>query len=191
MSDSRNHTILRQPMGSPAPSEERSNDVPREQAYLQLARRIKKLARPVCGLWPIRSDTSFPNISLDLAKALASLGDATGIVVPQRDWQDGSVESKPFIKVLTDEIQSITPIFSCSGASLPLERALAAIRGRYSQVLLDLSGLDIVSVTEVAHLPEVGIVLLVGSGSTNEFTLAKLRRRLPPDRLLGAVLVDP
>jgi len=113
-----------------------------------------------------------------------------GIIVPERDWQDGSADSQPIIKALSDGVDSITPIRLRFGVSPTLERVLAAVRGRYSQVLLDLSGLDIVRVTEVALLPEVKIVLLMTPGSTNEFALARLRRRLPPERLLGAVFVD-
>ena len=173
-----------------APSEERSDEVQALHAYLLLARRIKTLGRPVCGLWPIRPDSPFQDVSFDLARALASLGSSTGIIVRQQNWQDASPDSNPSIKVLNDGVDSITPVRSRSGVSPTLERALEAVRDRYAYVLLDLSGLDIVSVTEVALLPEVGIILLVASGRISEFGLAKLRRRLPSERLLGAVLVD-
>ena len=173
-----------------APDEERSDEVLAGQAYLLLARRIKTLGRPVCGLWPIRPASTFPEVSIRLARALASLGNSTGVIVRQQNWQDGLPDSQPSIKVISDGVDSITPVRSRSGVSPTLERALAAVRDRYSYVLLDLSGLDIVSVTEVALLPEVGIILLVTPGSVSEFALAKLRRRLPSDRLLGAVLVD-
>jgi hypothetical protein len=34
------------------------------------------------------------------------------------------------------------------------------------------------------------VVLFVAAGRTNEFTLARVRRRLPPERIQGVVLVD-
>ncbi len=173
-----------------APSEERSDEVLAEQAYLLLARRIRTLDCPVCALWPIRPTSPLQDISIDLARALASLGSSTGIIVRQQNWHDALPDSKPSVEVLSEGVDSITPARSRSGVSPTLERALADVRDRYSYVLLDLAGLDIVSVTEIALLPEVGIILLVAPGSINEFALARLRRRLPSDRLLGAVLVD-
>ena len=172
------------------PSEQRSDEVLADQAYLLLARRLRTLARPVCGLWPIRPASPFRDVSIHLARALASLGSSTGIIVRQQNWQEGAPDSQPSIEVVSDRVDAITPVRSRAGVSPTLERVLAAVRDRYSYVLLDLSGLDLVSVTEVALLPEVGIILLVAPGSTNEFALAKLRRRLPAERLLGAVLVD-
>lgn len=173
-----------------APSEDRSGEVLVEQAYLLLARRLRTLGRPVCGLWPIRPASPFQDVSIHLARALASLGSSTGIIVRQQNWQDGSPDSQPSIEVVSDDVDSITPVRSRTGVSPTLERVLAAVRDRYSYVLLDLAGLDIVSVTEVALLPEMGIILLVAPGTTSEFTLAKLRRPLPSERLLGVVLVD-
>jgi cellulose biosynthesis protein BcsQ len=173
-----------------APSEERSDEVLAGQAYLLLARRIKTLGRPVCGLWPIRPTSPFQDVSIRLARALASLGSSTGIIVRQQNWREALPDSQPSIELLSDGVDAITPVRSRSGVSPTLERVLAAVRDRYSYVLLDLAGLDIVSVTEIALLPEVGIILMVAPGSTNEFALAKLRRRLPSERLLGAVLVD-
>ena len=173
-----------------APSEARSDEVLAEQAYLLLARRIMTLGRPVCGLWPIRPASPFQDVSIDLATALASLGSSTGIIVRQQNWQDALPDSQPSIKVLSEGVDSITPVRSRSGVIPTLERVLAAVRDRYSHVLLDLSGLDIVSVKEVALLPEVGIILLVAPGRISEFALARLRRRLPSERLLGAVLVN-
>jgi len=190
MSDRRDSTILPQMVSPLAPSEERSDEVLAQQAYLLLARRIRALDRPVCGLWPVRPASTFQEVSIDLARALASLGSSTGIIVRQQNWKDALPDSKPSIEVLSEGVDSITPVRSRSGVSATLERVLADVRDRYSYVLLDLSGLDIVSVKEVALLPEVGIILLVAPGSISEFALARLRRRLPSERLLGAVLVD-
>jgi len=173
-----------------APSEERSDEALAQQAYLLLARRIEKLGRPVCGLWPINPASTFQDVSIDLAMALSSLGNSTGIIVRQQDWQDAVPDSQLLIKSVSDGVDTITPVRSRFGVSPTLERVLSAMRERYSHVLLDLSGMDIVSAKEVAFLPEVGIILLVAPGSTSEFALARLRRRLPSDRLLGAVLVD-
>jgi hypothetical protein len=173
-----------------APSEERSDEVTAQHAYLLLARRIKTLSCPVCGLWPIRPDFTFQDISIDLARALSSLGSSTGIIVRQQSWQDTLPDSQYSVEVLSDGVDAITPVRSRSGVSAALERTLADVRDRYSFVLLDLAGLDIVSVKEVALLPEVGIILFVAPGTINEFALARLRRRLPSDRLLGAVFVE-
>jgi hypothetical protein len=166
-------------------------------AFLRLARQIKKLECPICGLWPIRGFWSIgasaisQNLPVDLAKALASLGDSTGIIVRQQDWQDGPPELKPSIEVVSDGVDSIRPIQVRASAAATLERALATAHDRYSQVLLDLSGLDIVSLTEVVLLPDVGILLLMAPGATSDLALAKLRRRLPSERLLGVVFVEP
>jgi hypothetical protein len=67
---------------------------------------------------------------------------------------------------------------------------LDLVRDRYSCILLDLSGLDLADAHEVALVPGVGIVLFVAEGEIGEFALAKIRRRFPADRLLGAVLVN-
>ena len=73
--------------------------------------------------------------------------------------------------------------------SATIEQTLALVRGRYACILLDLSGLDIAGAHEVALVPGLGIVLFVAEGRTGEFALAKIRRRLPADRVIGAVLV--
>jgi hypothetical protein len=174
-----------------APSEVRSDEALAPQAYLLLARRIEKLGRPACGLWPIDANSTLQDVSVGLAMALASLGNSTGIIVPPQNWQDALPDSQLLIKSVSDGVDSVSLVRSRFGISPTLERVLPALRERYSYVLLDLSGLDIVSVREVAFLPEVGIILLVAPGSTNEFALARLRRGLPSDRLLGAVLVTP
>jgi hypothetical protein len=168
-----------------------------EHAFLRLARQIKRLECPICGLWPIRGFWSIgasaipQNVPVDLAKALASLGGSTGIIVRQQDWQDGPPDAMPSIEIISDGVAFMRPIQARSGVGATLERVLPIARDRYSQVLLDLSGFNIVSLTEVALLPGVGIVLLMAPGATSDLALAKLRRRLPSERILGAVLVEP
>ena len=185
----RDYTTL--PMVSPLPcGGTRSDEVWAQQAYLLLARRIMKLGRPICGLWPIRSASIFRNVCLTLAKALASLGSPTGIIVRQQDWPNALPGAIPSIEVVSDGVYSITPVRSRIGVSPTLEGVLAEVRNRYTHVLFDLSGLDITIVNEVALLPEVGLVILIAAGSVSEFALARLRRRLPSDRLLGTVLVE-
>jgi hypothetical protein len=139
----------------------------------------------------VRASAISQDFPVDLAKALASLGDPTGIIARQQDWQDGPRDALPAIESVSDGVEFLRPIYVRAGVGATLERVLPIARDRYSQVLLDLSGFDIVSLTEVALLPGVGIVLLMAPGTTSELALAKLRRRLPSERLLGAVLVEP
>lgn len=178
-------------------TEDRSGEIQAGHAFLLLARQVKNLECAICGLWPIRGFWSVrasaisQDFPVDLAKALASLGDPTGIIARQQDWQDGPRDALPAIESVSDGVEFLRPIYVRAGVGATLERVLPIARDRYSQVLLDLSGFDIVSLTEVALLPGVGIVLLMAPGTTSELALAKLRRRLPSERLLGAVLVEP
>jgi hypothetical protein len=173
-----------------APGEEQSDEVLAAQAYLLLARQIKNLACSVCGLWPVRPPATFQDVAVGLAKSLASLGSTTGIIVRQEDWRDESPDSQPAVRVVSDGVEAITPVRSSAGVSPTLEQTLAAVRDHYACVLLDLSGLDIATVAEVAHLPDMGIILLVTPGTISEFALTRLRSRFSPERLMGAVLVD-
>jgi hypothetical protein len=178
-------------------TQDRSGEIEAEHAFLRLARQVKSLECPICGLWPIRGFWSVrasaipQTFPVDLAKALASLGGPTGIIVRREGWKDGPADALPAIESVSDGVEFLRPIRVRAGVGATLERVLPIARDRYSQVLLDLSGFDIVSLTEIALLPGVGIVLLMAPGATSDLALAKLRRRLPSERLLGAVLVEP
>lgn len=184
-------------MVPPTDTPDRSDEIEAEHAFLRLARQIRKLNCPICGLWTVRGFWSVrasaipKQVLVDVAKALASLGDCAGIVVRQEDWQDGSPDQMPPVEMVADGVELMRPIQVRAGVGATLERVLPIARERYSQVLLDLTGLDVVGLTEIALLPGVGIVLLMAPGSTSDLALAKLRRRLPSERLLGAVLVEP
>jgi hypothetical protein len=84
-------------------------------------------------------------------------------------------------------MDSIIPVWAQDLGST-FDLTLAYVGDRYSCILLDLAGLDIGGVQEVALVPGVGIVLFVAKGRIGEFALAKIRRRLPAERLIGAVL---
>lgn len=166
-----------------------AEDVPGQQAYLALARRLLQLNQPICGLWPV-ADMVFDDVPRHLAEALASLGTTAGIVDRPDRWSDGAATS-----LLTEDLGEGIDLLKPTWERRPdlgsaVEHVLALIAGRYAHVLLDLSGLDVVGAQEVAMAPGVGIVLLVARGRVSEFDLARLRRRLPSDRVIGVVLVD-
>ena len=171
---------------SAAPSEE---EVATQQAYLILARRLRGLGQPIYGLWPVSKNMGFEDVPTRLGKAMASLGISVGLIAPREHWREDLPQTQLFISTIGDALDSLTPVWARSlGATI--EQTLALVRDRYACILLDLSGLDLAGAHEVALVPGVGIVLFVAEGRTGEFALAKMRRRLPADRLIGAVLVN-
>lgn len=165
------------------------DEVTAQHAYLALARQLRPLRVAILGLWPISMKTEFAEVPVRLAKALASLGLHVGLMVPGQ-WRNESSANQPATTVLSDGVESIRPTAVRSNVSATLERTLGQVRERYDCILLDLSGLDALALKEVALVPEVGIVFFMPPGKLTEFALARLRRQLPPERLLGAVLVD-
>jgi hypothetical protein len=162
-----------------------------QQSYLALARRVRQLGRPILGLWPVPVSTVFDEVPRHLAGALASLGDTVGVVAPRERWSDDASRGQFLVSSLGDSVDSLTPVGSKRlSPAILIEQTLSLIRDRYSLLLLDLAGLDVTDAYEVALLPEVGILFLVAQGRINEFALARLRRRMPAERLMGAVLVD-
>jgi hypothetical protein len=159
-----------------------------QQAYLILARRLRGLGQPICGLWPVCENMGFEDVPRHLGRAVASLGISVGLVAPRERWRADLPQTQLFISAIGEAIDSLTPVWARS-LSATIEQTLALVRGRYACILLDLSGLDIAGAHEVALVPGLGIVLFVAEGRTGEFALAKIRRRLPADRVIGAVLV--
>jgi hypothetical protein len=164
-------------------------DVPTQQAYLMLARRLWGLGQPICGLWPISENMEFEDVPTQLGKALASMGISVGLIAPRKHWNEDLPQTQLFISAIGDAIDSLTPVWAKS-LSATIEQTLALVRDRYACILLDLSGLDLADAHEVALVPGLGIVLFVTEGRTGEFALAKIQRRLPADHLVGAVLLD-
>lgn len=160
-----------------------------QQSFLLVARRLRQKGWPVVGLWPVSPDLEFEEVTSRLARAFGALGRTTALIAPERDWRDGSETPEPFVSSIGEGVDSITPVSRQSGISPTLEHTLSLFAPRYAQVLLDLSGLDLLNVKDVSLLPGVGLVLFLCPGQTSEFVLAKLQRRLPSERLLGAVFV--
>jgi hypothetical protein len=168
-------------------------EVTAKHAYLAVARRLVQLKRPICGLWPVPADMGLEAPSLQLAAALTSLGFKVGLVEPQARWGEDVSQSEPALCLshAGDGIDVFTPA-GTRGADpgTVIERTLALVRESYDRVLFDLSGLDLLGVHRSALVPGLDVVLFVATGRTHEFALARMRRRLPPERILGVVLVD-
>jgi hypothetical protein len=169
------------------------NEVAAQQAYLAVAHYLVQLDRPACGLWPVPMDMAVEGPAGQLAAALAALGVNVGLVAPRTRWREDTSQSEHALSRSTDGngVDLLTP--ACPRRVDPgrvIERTLALVRDRYAQVLLDLSGLDLLGVDQAAIVPGLDLVLFVAAGRTSEFVLARMRRRLPPERILGVVLVD-
>jgi hypothetical protein len=164
-----------------------------QQAYLAVARHLLRLERSACGLWPMPADMGLDGPSRRLAAALAVLGHNVGLVAPRSRWrEDVSHTERPLsLSPASEGFDVLTPEWPRgTDAGAVIERTLALTHDRYGRVLFDLSGLDILGVDQSAIVPGLDVVLLVASGRTNEFALARVKRRLPPERILGVVLVD-
>jgi len=160
-----------------------------QHAYLALARRFRKADFPILGLWPTSIKTRLADVSVCLASALASLGLHVGVFAPDQ-WRDNQPENQPAKTVLSEGVEAISPTSARSSVSATLERTLEDVRDLYDHILLDLSGLNMVELKEVALVPNVGTAFCVVPGSLTEFALARLRRQVPPGRLLGVVFLD-
>jgi hypothetical protein len=166
-------------------------DLAAEQSYLALARRLRQLGQPILGLWPVPVSMVFDEVPRRLAEALASLGVAVGLVAPRSRWGDDPARGQLRVERLCESVDSLTPVWSGKPPlAAVVEQTLALIRGRYACVLLDLAGMEAADTHEVALLPGVAIMFLVAQGEINQFALGRLRRRIPAERLLGAVLVE-
>ncbi len=178
---------------SPATTTDWANESPTSQhAYLRLARRLLKLGHPILGLWPVPLSTPSTQVCRHLGVTLASLGERVGVLVPREEWTGGTAQGQLLVSSLADSVDSLTP--AAQGRLSPgsvVEQILGLVRERYTVLLLDLAGIELLDMHEIALLPGVGILFLVAQARTNEFALARLRRRLPPERLVGAVLVEP
>jgi hypothetical protein len=161
------------------------------QTYLTLARRVREQNQPILALWPVPAPVKFDELPLHLAEALARLGEKVGLVVPRELWSVDSSNGLFLVSSAGDSVDSITPVRQeSSSSSIVVEQTLALAGGRYSQILLDLAGMDDTEVDEIVSVPGVGLVLLVAQGRMSEFALARLQRRIPVQRLVGAVLVE-
>jgi hypothetical protein len=166
-------------------------EVAARHAYLSLARHIRQQNQPICGLWPLGVNKGFEEVPRCLAMALVSLGISVGLVAPSECWRDGTSQARLSISALGEGIDLLTPEWKQRrNVAAAIEQTLEQVRDHYRCILLDLSGLDTVAVREVALLPGLAIVLFAGAGQIGEFALAKIRRRFPAERLMGAVLVD-
>ena len=164
-----------------------------QQAYVAVARRLLQLDRSACGLWPVPADMDLEGPARHLAAGLAALGHSVGLVAPRALWrQDVSPSERPLSLFPSgDGFDVLTPAWlRGADAGAVIERTLALTQDRYGRVLFDLLGLDILGVDQSAIVPGLDVVLLVASDRTNEFALARVKRRLPPERILGVVLVD-
>jgi hypothetical protein len=169
------------------------DEVAAQQAYLAVAHHLAQLDRPACGLWPVPTDMGLEGPARQLAAALAALGVKVGLVAPRALWRtDVSPSELPLsVSPADDGFDVLTPGWPRGlDPGTVIEQALALVRDRYARVLLDLSGLDILGLDQSAIVPGLDVVLFVAAGRTNEFTLARMRRRLPPERIQGVVLVD-
>jgi hypothetical protein len=178
---------------SPAATTDWAEESPTSQnAYLILARRVRELGHPVIGLWPAPIDGPSTMVCRHLAVALAALGETVGVVVPRDKWAGGTAQGQLLVSSLADAVDSLTPALQgrLSPATV-VDQILGLVRERYTILLLDLVGMDLPDVQELALLTGVGILFLVAQGQTNEWVLARLRRRIPSERLIGAVLVEP
>lgn len=178
---------------SPATTTDWADESPTSQhAYLRLARRLLKLGHPIFGLWPVPLSTPSTPVCRHLGLTLASLGERVGVLAPRDKWTGGAAQGQLLVSSLADAVDSLTP--AAQGRLSPgmvVEQILGLVRERYTVFLLDLAGMELPDMQEVASLPGVGILFLVAQARTNELSLARLRRRLPPERLAGAVLVEP
>jgi hypothetical protein len=172
---------------TPRPGE----DVASQQAYLTVARRLRQLNQPICGLWPVDTQVGFEDVPRRLASALASLGTTAAIVDRPARWQNVASQTSLLASALGEGVDLLTPVWTRTpDLGTAVEQILTFIDGRYECVLLDLTGLDLVGAHDVGIVPGVAIVLLVARGRISESSLAKIRRRLPPHGVLGVVLVD-
>jgi hypothetical protein len=166
-------------------------DVAFSHAYLGLARTLRKLDPTILALWPVLRDFGLGLAPTHLGRAFAALGDLTALLASRERWPTGSLGDRVSVSAVGEAIDLIVPaVPETATTAAVIEEALAFARNRYDRVLLDLSGLDLVEAHEVSLISAVGIVLFVPRGRISEFALAKLRRRLPADRLLGASLMD-
>jgi hypothetical protein len=163
-----------------------------QHSYLRLARRLRQSDQPILGLWPVPVSVTLGDLPRHLAKALASLGSTVGLVAPRECWNASVPGGMTTVVSIDDSVDSITPV--CSSRTNPvaaIEQMLLAFRERYACMLLNLAGWDDTQVQELALIPGVGIVIFVAQGQINEFALARLRRRVSADRVVGAVLLEP
>jgi hypothetical protein len=165
--------------------------MPAQQAYLMLARSLRRLGQPIFGLWPVTAETDFGRVPQHLATALASVGSTVGIVASPTTWWEDTSRRELSVTPLGEGVDTLSPArIGTASLGTVIERTLDRVRERYAYTLLDLSGLDAIGAQEVALVPGVGMVVFVPSGQLAERTLVKLRRRLPADRLIGAILMD-
>lgn len=177
---------------SPATTTDWADESPTSQhAYLRLARRLLRLGHPILGLWPVPLSTPSMQVCRHLGVTLASLGERVGVLAPREKWTGGTAQGQLLVSSLADAVDSLTP--AAQGRLSPgtvVEQILGLVRERYTVLLLDLAGIELPDMQEIALLPDVGILFLVAQAQTNEFALAGLRRRIPSERLVGAVLVE-
>jgi hypothetical protein len=170
-------------------AEEREEDVPFQLAYLKLARRLRELNQPILGLWPIPESLDFQVVPRQLALALASLGGTVGLVASPEHWKESDLMLSK--SPLADGVDLLTPrVVIKSNPGSTIEQMLSLVHDGYTSILLDLAGMDLLGVYEVTRVPCVGIVLFIRRSFYTTFRLARIQRRLPSERLRGAVLVD-
>ncbi len=168
-------------------------------AYFPLARRLLRSGRRTLGLIPVNLDAPLLPFSIRLATVLGDMGDTVAVVAPASRWKDLGIARRDRVSTTPDDMLTFShgprvtevTLFRGPSGDIPrtLMQALPRLAEEYSRVLVDLSGLDVLSRQSEVPALLTGVVLVGAVGRTNEITLRRLRASLPGTGLLGVILV--
>jgi hypothetical protein len=181
-----------------------STDPQAHAALLVAARRLRLSNRKVVGLLPAEAEVAVPPVMINVGLCLAHLGtEPIGLIDANMCWpafdaQLGRVDPSITGGFVAFEIgepdTAPTTLTVPNGhveAGLPrsaLRALLENERARRAQVLVDLSGLDVLG-EHLFGIDQVDGVVIVARTKSPEYSLVVTRRLVPPEKMMGALLV--
>ena len=178
------------PTRGPAPPAHEDPDV--DTDCLVMARRVRQGGRSSVGLVALEPSIPVLELARLLGDALMALGERVALVGPTSRWRApaDSGERDPVVRADPDRVVEVFPRqVAPARVSAALEQTVSLLRQGFDRVLVDLSGLDVLS-EQAAALASVDGVALVGrAGAASELELARFRGVISAGRLLGVILV--
>jgi hypothetical protein len=164
----------------------------------RLARIIRTRGLRSLGLCPAGDEVVIPPLALALGRSLAETGpDPVAVVDAAGDWACASdllalsdpTETDGAISWIAERLAILTPWPGTAGETLvTLKLALAAGSGRFSALVVDLTGLGPMGASTGAFALLDGTAVVARAGKTTRRRVVQALRDIPEGRNLGVLL---
>lgn len=168
-------------------------------ASTRIARRLAASRTKIIGLVPADDRVAVPPVAIQLGHALCDLTGATVAVVdanvryPGLSRIAGAASDTSFYATrwIRGSLALLTPPRAERAGEIVPQLARLLLDGidLFAHVLCDLTGLELLGEHASAAACMDGVILVARAHRTREADLLALRRLMPPERLMGVLLV--